>query len=111
MRTVPVLLALLLAACSQPPAEDLTAALAADPARLKALRAQCEADRPAAGEDACRAAAEGFRLRFFSGDTGPDEYNTLDELPPIPASFDTPPEDEAGGDAGPQSADNAEATR
>ena len=90
MRCVPVLLAVLLTACGQQPAEDLTATLAADPVRLKALRAQCAADRQATGEDACRAAAEAFRRRFFSGQAGPDEYQTLAELPAIPASFDSP---------------------
>jgi len=111
MRSAPVLLMVLLAACGRQQTEDLTAALAADPARLKALRAQCETDRHAAGEAACRAAAEAFRLRFFSGDTGADEYNTLEELPAIPASFDTPPEDEMAGDAEPDRADDAEATQ
>lgn len=84
------LLALLLTACGQQQAEDLVDALAADPARLKALRAQCAADRQAVGEDACRAAAEAFRRRFFAGQTGPDEYRTLVDLPPIPPSFDEP---------------------
>ena len=93
------LLALLLTACGQQQAEDLADALAADPARLKALRAQCAADRQAVGEDACRAAAEAFRRRFFAGQTGPDEYRTLAELPPIPASFDTPTDDAPEGDA------------
>ncbi|VFR57302.1 hypothetical protein BRI6_1374 [plant metagenome] len=95
MRRAPVLLAVLLTACGQQPAEDLAATLAADPVRLKALRAQCATDRQAAGEDACRAAAEAFRRRFFDGQTGPDEYSSLAELPPIPTSFDTPT-DEAG---------------
>ncbi|MBG7195966.1 P-type conjugative transfer protein TrbJ [Pseudomonas aeruginosa] len=62
----------------------------ADPVRLKALRAQCAADRQATGEDACRAAAEAFRRRFFSGQAGPDEYQTLGDLPPIPPSFEEP---------------------
>ncbi len=84
------MLVVLLTACGQQPAEDLAAALAADPMRLKALRAQCSTDRQAAGEDTCRAAAEAFRRRFFSGQSGPDEYRTLAELPPIPASFDEP---------------------
>ncbi len=70
MRCVPVLLVVLLTACGQQPAEDLAATLAADPVRLKALRAQCAADRQAAGEDACRAATEAFRRRFFAGQTG-----------------------------------------
>ncbi|HFJ0418683.1 TPA: hypothetical protein ACGS08_001231 [Pseudomonas aeruginosa] len=93
------LLALLLTACGQSSdqqrADDLAATLAADPVRLKALRARCEADRQAEGEDACRAAAEAFRRRFFAGHTWPDEYDSLADLPPIPASFDEP----AGEDA------------
>ncbi len=90
MRCVSLLLPVLLVACSQQPTEDLAAALAADPVRLKALRAQCAADRTAAGEDACLAAAEAFRRRFFAGETGPDEFRTRADLPPIPPSFDTP---------------------
>ena len=84
------LLMALVAACSEQPADNLADALAADPMRLKALRAQCAADRQTTGEDACRAAAEAFRRRFFSGQTGPDEYQTLADLPPIPPSFDEP---------------------
>ncbi|MBG6463658.1 hypothetical protein I5I39_14590 [Pseudomonas aeruginosa] len=106
MRCVPVLLAMLLTACGQQPAEDLAATLAADPVRLKALRAQCAANRQAAGEDACRAAAAAFRRRFFAGQTGPDEYRTLAELPPIPASFDTPTDDTPEGDAPPATAED-----
>ena len=106
MRCVPVLLAVLLTACGQQPAEDLAATLAADPVRLKALRAQCAADRQAAGEDACRAATEAFRRRFFAGQTGPDEYRALAELPPIPPSFDTPADDAPEGDAPLTAAEN-----
>ena len=97
MRCASVLLAVLLTACGQQPAENLADALAADPVRLKALRGQCAVDRQAMGEDACRAAAEAFRRRFFAGHTGPDEYGSLADLPPIPASFDTPTDD--AGDA------------
>lgn len=95
MRCASVLLAVLLTACGQQSAESLADALTADPVRLKALRAQCADDRQAVGEDDCRAAEEAFRRRFFSGQAGPDEYRTLAELPPIPASFDEP----IGGDA------------
>ncbi|MCA0198665.1 MAG: hypothetical protein LCH59_11205 [Proteobacteria bacterium] len=95
MRYVLALCAALLAACSEQPATNLADALAADPVRLKALRAQCAADRQATGEDACRAAAEAFRRRFFSGEAGPDEYQTLADLPPIPPSFDEPADDVA----------------
>lgn len=94
MRCVSLLLPVLLVACSQQPTEDLAAALAADPVRLKVLRAQCEADRATAGEDACLAAADAFRRRFFAGETGPDEFRTLADLPPIPPSFDTPASDQ-----------------
>ena len=94
MRCVSLLLPVLLVACSQQPTEDLAAALAADPVRLKALRAQCAADRTAAGEDACLAAADAFRRRFFAGETGRDEFRTLADLPPIPPSFDSPISDQ-----------------
>lgn len=106
MRSASVLL-MLLVACGRAPGEDLADALAADPVRLKALRAQCVADRGAAGEDACRAAAEAFRRRFFSGVGGLDEYATLEDLPPIPPSFDTSPGDGAGEDDGRGDADGA----
>ena len=43
MRCASVLLAVLLTACGQQPAEELDANLAADRVRLKALSAQCEA--------------------------------------------------------------------
>lgn len=94
MRCVLVLGAVLLAACGEQPADNLADALAADPVRLKALRAQCAAHPPqvmqATSEEACRAAAEAFRRRFFSGEAGPDEYRTLADLPPIPPSFEEP---------------------
>ncbi|HBP0505239.1 TPA: hypothetical protein L5Q22_002800 [Pseudomonas aeruginosa] len=84
------LLTVLLTACGQQQTKDLAGTLATDPVRLKALRTQCAADRQTVGEDACRAAAEAFRRRFFAGQTGPDEYRTLADLPPIPPSFDEP---------------------
>ncbi|MBF3234826.1 hypothetical protein HKW85_44135, partial [Pseudomonas aeruginosa] len=46
-----VVLVVLLAACGKQPADNLADALAVDPVRLKALRAQCAADRQATGED------------------------------------------------------------
>lgn len=94
MRCACLLLAVLLTACGQHSADNRADALAADPVRLKALRAQCAADRQAIGEDARLAAAEAFRRRFFAGQTGPDEYRTLEELPPIPPTFDEPIGDE-----------------
>ncbi|EPK5302373.1 hypothetical protein I5V28_01065 [Stenotrophomonas maltophilia] len=89
-----VMLVVLLAACGEQPTDNLADALSVDPVRLKALRAQCAAHpqqvMPTTGEDACRAAAEVFRRRFFAGQSGPDEYRTLADLPPIPPSFDEP---------------------
>ena len=70
MRCVLALGVVLLAACGEQPADDLADALAADPVRLKALRAQCAADRQATGEDACRAAAEAFRRLLRPGRAG-----------------------------------------
>ncbi len=96
MRYALALCVALLAACGKPPVAPLADALATDPVRLKALRAQCAADRQAAGEEACRAAAEAFRRRFFSGQSGPDEFQTLADLPPIPPSFEEPTEPEDG---------------
>ncbi|HBP6800067.1 TPA: hypothetical protein L6B28_01830 [Pseudomonas aeruginosa] len=90
MRSVLVLSVALLAACGWPSCEELAETLATNPARLKALRAECAADWRAVGEGFCRAAAEAYRRRFFSGRSGPDEYIALEVLPPIPPSFDEP---------------------
>ena len=90
MRCVLVLCVALVAACGEQPADHLADALAADPVRLKALRAQCAADGRATGEDACRDAAEAFRRRFVSGGAGLDEHQTLSDLPSIPPSFKEP---------------------
>ncbi len=93
MRSVLVLSVAMLAACGQPPREDLADTLATNPARLTTLRAECAADWQAVGEWICRAAAEAYRRRFFAGYSGPDEYVVLEELPPIPPTFDEPDED------------------
>ena len=58
------------------------------------MRVKCAADRTAAGEDACLPAADAFRRRFVAGETGPDEFRTLADLPPIPPSFDSPISDQ-----------------
>ncbi|HCL4085417.1 MULTISPECIES: hypothetical protein [Pseudomonas] len=91
MRYVLVLSVALLAGCGQQSSEDL----AADPVRLKVLRAQCAADWRGVGEGVCRGAAEAYRRRFFAGHGGPEEYVALEELPPIPPTFDSPVDDEA----------------
>ncbi|WP_186072178.1 hypothetical protein [Burkholderia gladioli] len=87
MNRAPVLFAFacLLAGCDRPQALSV-GALAADPARLHALAAQC---RRGEGDGAlCARVAQADLRRFLSGQAGPDEYRTLAELPPIPASFD-----------------------
>lgn len=61
------LLTLLLTACGQQQAEVLADTLTTDPVRLKALRAQCAADRQAVGEDACRSATEAVGQQIFPG--------------------------------------------
>lgn len=89
MNCAPVLffLACLLAGCDRPQVLSVDA-LAADPARLHALRAQCDSGKHDGAF--CAGVAQADLQRFLSGRTGPDEYRTLAELPPIPASFDTP---------------------
>ncbi|WP_313023968.1 hypothetical protein [Pseudomonas lopnurensis] len=93
MRWLPLLLTALLVACEQQPTEDLADTLAADPVRLRALRAQCADHRQMVGEDACLAAAEAFLRRFLAGESGPDELRTVADLPLIPPSFNTPVDD------------------
>ena len=79
--------ALVLAGCDQPQRLSVNA-LAADPARLHALRAQC---RAGAHDGAfCAQVAQADLRRFLSGQAGPNEYQTLADLPPIPPSFDEP---------------------
>lgn len=90
MRSVLVLSVTLLAACGRSPCEDLAETLIANPVRLKALRTECAADWRAVGEGICRAAAEAYRRRFFTGHSGPDEYVVLEALPPVPPTFDEP---------------------
>ncbi|WAE51459.1 hypothetical protein [Stutzerimonas frequens] len=90
MRRVLGLSVALLAACGQPPREDLAETLATNPARLKVVRAECAADWRAVGEGICRAAAEAYRRRFFAGHSGPDEYVVLEAFPPVPPTFDEP---------------------
>lgn len=89
MNRAPALLflACLLAGCDRPQVLSIDA-LATDPARLHALRARCQSG---AHDGAfCTQVAQADLQRFLSGRTGPDEYQTLADLPPIPASFDNP---------------------
>jgi hypothetical protein len=88
MNGAPILFffAFLLAGCDRPQALSVDA-LAADPARLYALRAQCGTNEPDVAF--CAQVAQADLQRFLSGQTGPDEYQTLADLPSIPPSFDT----------------------
>ncbi|PRE08040.1 MULTISPECIES: hypothetical protein [Pseudomonadota] len=89
MQRAPVLFAFacLLAGCDRPQALSVDA-LATDPTRLHALRAQCR--RGEHDGAFCAQVAQADLRRFLSGQTQPDEYQTLADLPPIPASFDGP---------------------
>jgi len=89
MQRAPILFAFacLLAGCNQPQALSVDA-LAADPARLHALAAQCR--RGEHDGAFCARVAQADLRRFLSGQVGPDEYQTLADLPSIPASFDEP---------------------
>ncbi len=70
--------ALVLAGCGWPQQLPVNA-LAADPARLRAQ-----------GGTFCAQVAQADLGRFLSGQAGPNEYQTLADLPPIPPSFDEP---------------------
>ena len=83
-------LVLLLAGCGQQEVPSVDA-LSAHPARLRLLKEQCRAGQLDGA--LCAQVVKADLRRFFSGKAGPDEYRTLAELPPIPASFDEPTED------------------
>ena len=92
MTRAPVLccFVLLLAGCGQQEVPSVDA-LSADPSRLRLLKEQCRAGQ-LNGKFRARVAQADLR-RFLSGKAGPDEYQTLADLPPIPPSFDEPAED------------------
>jgi outer membrane murein-binding lipoprotein Lpp len=48
--------------------DDPSAALAADPERLREIRRECRIDRAAAGAALCEAAARATRMRFMGDD-------------------------------------------
>ena len=70
MKTFPALmLAIVLTACGQSASTDTVESLAANPERLKELRAQCKADRAKLGDAFCNAVAEATRKRFMGNGT------------------------------------------
>ncbi|WP_186266944.1 hypothetical protein [Burkholderia gladioli] len=63
-------------------------ALAHDPQQLYALRHHCAAAHPSTENATCRLVDAAYARRFFLGLGGAGEYQTLAELPSIPASFE-----------------------
>lgn len=59
------LLAATLAACSPSSPSETVDYLVAHPDRLKEVQRLCKEDRPKAGEELCRRAAEAAKRRFF----------------------------------------------
>ena len=62
-------LVLLVSACGKSAPADTPESLAADPARLKDLRAQCKADHAKVGDAECNVVAEATRRRFMGSGT------------------------------------------
>lgn len=73
-----------LSACSEKAPTDTVDSLAANPERLKDLRAQCKADHAKVGDALCTAVSEATRKRFM-GD-GKSPY--ADDAAPPPATKD-----------------------
>jgi conjugal transfer/entry exclusion protein len=70
MKTFPALmLTIVLTACGQSAPTDTVESLAANPERLKELRAQCKADHAKLGDALCNAVAEATRRRFMGRGT------------------------------------------
>lgn len=65
-----VMMATVQAACGRPAPFETADSLAANPERLKELRAKCKEDRARTGEAQCNAVAEATRRRFL-GSGGP----------------------------------------
>lgn len=70
MKILPALmLTVALTACGQSAPTDTVESLAANPERLKELRAQCKADHAKLGDALCNAVAEATRKRFMGNGT------------------------------------------
>lgn len=79
----------LLAACSRHTRALTVDALAHDPRQLYALRHRCALPQVCIDRETCRTTEAAYAKRFFLGLGGPDEYQTLRSLPPIPESFES----------------------
>jgi hypothetical protein len=66
---LPLVAALVLAACGKPIPTDTVESLTANPSRLKELRTQCKADRAKVGETTCHAVDDAFNRRFLGSGT------------------------------------------
>lgn len=74
-----IVLTLALAACSKSRPTETVESLAADPARLKQLREQCQTDRAKLGDELCDRVAEATKRRFFGDGNAP--YTPPKETP------------------------------
>ena len=89
MRRASLLFAtVLLTACGRHAPALTVDALAHDPQQLYALRRRCARSPMRIDRATCRMADAAYAKRFFLGLGGPDEYQTLRSLPPIPESFE-----------------------
>lgn len=88
IRALVLSIVVMLAACGRHTPALTVEALAHDPQRLYILRHRCAVARTRVGDATCDLVDEAYARRFFLGLGGPDEYQTLASLPPIPASFD-----------------------
>ncbi|WP_186073102.1 hypothetical protein [Burkholderia gladioli] len=80
----------MLTACGRHEPALTVDALAHDSQRLYTLRHRCAVAHPHIDNATCRLADAAYARRFFLGLGGANEYQTLAELPPIPASFEAP---------------------
>ena len=74
-----LMLAVILTSCGKSAPKETVESLAANPARLKELREQCETDRAKLGDELCNRVAEATNRRFF-GD-GKTPYTPPKEQP------------------------------
>lgn len=88
---LPMVFALLLAACGKPASIESVESLVANPERLKELRAQCKADRAKVGDAQCNAVAEATRQRFLRPTPSPYANDPVKPPPPPAAIPQAPP--------------------
>lgn len=74
----------LIAGCGKSVPTDTVESLAANPERLKELRAQCKADHTKVGDAVCAAVSEATRRRFMGGGKSPYANDPV-PTPPVRA--------------------------